>query len=134
MSYPKILTNFGKHGNTQILCQNEEQEHWAWLAMFHVFDQWTRHYDDLREVELGHYHLAKDGDWKSAQFLLESRSDYEYEGVEMQPASGPSDVFKQLNVVRCDYCLKFKNQVRMRSLPGVPYERLPGHICEDCDG
>lgn len=134
--YPKVLIQNGKHGDTVILCLNEDREKEAWLAMFHAMDQWTGYYDSFMEEpdEIELRDRAREGCWRSARDLLYMRDQHEYEGIDIQSVAGPRDLFKQLDIEKCDKCQTFLPKDQMRNYPGcIVTSELPGWVCKACD-
>ncbi len=80
--YPKLMTHRGKNNNRHILLMDAEDEKQAWLVMFLALDTYDDCYYELDDDQLDWYDQAKnDNDRMAARWLLESRSDYEYEEV-----------------------------------------------------
>ena len=132
----KILVHDGKHGNTVIFCLNEEREEEAWLAMFHAIDQWTGYYDRFMDdtQELEWRDAARNGCWQSAKWLLEVRSQNEYEDVRMDSICTPRELLEDLDVKQCHQCKKFLRKEKMRAYPGnILSGDMPGFICKACD-
>lgn len=97
MSYPKILIHHGKHGDRYILARHQNEEQQAWLTMFESLDQWECFYEDLEDDELEWHRQAKNGNWKAAKWLLESRSYGEYENVSVESIDTPETLFDKLD-------------------------------------
>jgi len=134
--YPKILIHKGKHGDTLILCLNENKEQEAWLAMFHAIDQWEGYYDRYIEAgrELKWRDAARNGCWQAAKWLLEVRSLNEYEGVELELVYEPKELLQELNVQPCCKCKKFIPEEKMRPFGGSIFSNyMPAFICKPCD-
>lgn len=102
--YPKILTHYGKHGNTQIFCINESREKEAWIAMFHILNQDFQYeeYYCLDDDEGMAFDAAKKGDWKAAKWFCGLRSCREYERTEIESVSGPRTFFERMGIVEKD--------------------------------
>lgn len=133
--YPKILTHYGKHGNTQIFCINESREKEAWIAMFHIMDlEFSYGEYELEGDEPMAYDLAMKGDWKAARWFLALRSDGEYERTDIESVSKPRDLLEQYDLRECTKCNQWLLRDRMRSVPGcIARSILPSHICKACD-
>jgi hypothetical protein len=80
--YPKLMTQRGKHGDRRILITDAQDEKQAWLVMFLALDKYDDCYYELDDDQLDWYDQAKHGnDCVAAKWLLDSRSDNEYEEV-----------------------------------------------------
>jgi len=79
----KILVWKSKHGDVYVYARDEEEEKRAWLYLFKCMDE-NRYYCDLDGDEPAAYKAAKEGNAKAAKWLLEMRSDGEYEQVETE--------------------------------------------------
>ncbi len=98
--YPYLLVHRGKHDDRYIVANNNEEEQLAWLAMFRALDEWDGYYgggEDMDGDEQAWYEGAKAGDWQCAKWLLDYRSDYEYEHVFGECISTPSELMEKLN-------------------------------------
>ncbi len=95
--YPMVLVHEGKHCNNYVVATNKEEEDLAWLAMFRLLDKYEHYYDDYMEPdEQELYEQAKRGNAKSARWLLETRTDYEYERVSVELAHSPKEFLASL--------------------------------------
>jgi hypothetical protein len=97
--YPKLLTHYGKHGDDHIVVLDKKMETEAWLAMFRLMDEAEDMYADLtNNYELAWYNSAKSGDAQHAKWLLEVRSQHEYERVEITGINTPQSLTRQLDI------------------------------------
>ncbi len=96
-SYPKVLVHKGKHGNRYIFAADEVEEGQAWLVMFRSLDEWDGFYFDLDIDEEEAYAQAKKGSWRHAKWLLDVRSGYEYEKVDVEYLDTPKSMRKHLD-------------------------------------
>jgi hypothetical protein len=90
--YPKLLVHKGKHGDTNILIASVADEGPAWLAMFRSIDKWTGYYEYMDKHEREMYEKAKEGEGWAAHYLLDGRSDCEYEEVYLESLHTPESL------------------------------------------
>lgn len=131
---PYLIVHRGKHGDRYILATNEEEYKLAWLTMFHCIRKWDGYYfpDDMEGDEAEWYDMAMKGDWRGALWLLDYRTDHEYEDVFGICISTPENDLKHLEMKRCDTCGNYFDECR--SVPGcIVRSILPSHICAGCD-
>ncbi len=76
----RILVWNAKHGDVLVCARDGEQEARAWLYIFKCMDE-NEYYCDLEDDEANAYMAAKEGSAGNARWLLEMRSDCEYERV-----------------------------------------------------
>lgn len=102
MRYPVLLTHYGKYGDRHIVANNKDEEAQAWLAMFRAMNEWDGFYypEDMYGDEPAAYRGACEGRAGSAQWLLQLRSDYEYERVELECVDTPETLLEKLNAKR----------------------------------
>jgi len=74
----KILVWKSKHGNVYVYARTPTEEGRVWFYLFECMDE-NGYYCDLEGDEPDAYKAAK-----AAQWLLEIRSGYEYEQVEIE--------------------------------------------------
>ena len=132
---PYLIVHRGKHGDRYILATDETEYKQAWLAMFHSIRKFDGYYEGWREWGLDQqewYEMAMKGDWRGALWLLDYRSDHEYEDVFGVCISTPENDFKHLEMQRCDTCGNYFDNCR--AVPGcIVRSILPSHICKACD-
>ncbi len=79
----KILVWESKHGDVLVCARTPKEEARAWLYLFKCMDD-NGYYCDLEGDEPDAYKVAKEGNAKAAKWLLETRSDGEYEQVTIE--------------------------------------------------
>lgn len=134
--FPYLICHEGKHGTRYFLATDERTYHAAIMACFHCIRQYDGFYntDDLPGDQLEYFKAAMEGDPQSALWLMEIRSDYEYESVWGECLGSPSKDLDRVGVHLCDYCNKWKVTTELRSVPGcVATSTLPSRICKPCD-
>ena len=71
-----------KHGDCPVYARNDAERDKAYLYLFNLMDG-QGYYWDLDGDEPDWYTKAKQGDTQAARWLLDLRSDYEYERIEV---------------------------------------------------
>jgi len=74
----KVLIWEGKYADVMVCARDDKEEDRAWLFLFKLMDE-DNYYCDLDGDEVAAYEDAKKGIPKSARWLLNIRSDSEYE-------------------------------------------------------
>ncbi len=92
----KLLVHEGKYGNAYIVIDDNNEDA-AWLAMFRWFDEREGFYCGLHGDQLECYNLAKAGNAKAARWLLDLRSNYEYEKVTLEHAETTESLLQLLD-------------------------------------
>lgn len=96
--HPKLLINKGKHGDITVLIPSEDDEGEAYLALFRHFDEIENFYcHRLCGDEIEAYAKARQGDWRSAKWLIQLRSDHEYEEVRVDWPYTPLSLKRMLD-------------------------------------